>query len=75
MSTSAFDQGKLAYKANLPMSACEYPRGSKNRTEWMAGWTQLRRNDEGKIHPEPQAGMMTDLVRSTTRAPTHPRQG
>lgn len=74
MSISAFEQGKLAYKANLPMSACDYPRGSDLRAQWLAGWTSLRRNDERGLHPEPTSRMMADFARRRTRPSSVPRQ-
>ncbi|RFC64992.1 hypothetical protein DYI37_03760 [Fulvimarina endophytica] len=74
MSTSAFEQGKLAYRANLPMSACEYPQGSDFRTQWMAGWTHCQRTDEARGHAEPASDMMADVARRRMRASNVPRQ-
>ena len=39
MIKDAFNQGRLAFQHNHPMSACEYPVGSSLRAEWMSGWT------------------------------------
>ncbi|MBB3997395.1 ribosome modulation factor [Aureimonas pseudogalii] len=40
MATDAFQQGRTAFAHNIPKSACEYPKGSTLRTQWMDGWTQ-----------------------------------
>ncbi|WAJ30535.1 Rmf/CrpP family protein [Antarcticirhabdus aurantiaca] len=56
MATDAFEQGKLAFAHNIPMSACEYPVSSSLRSDWMSGWTQARNASPSTGHP----GMMGD---------------
>ncbi|TFF21992.1 hypothetical protein E3C22_15185 [Jiella endophytica] len=62
MVTDAFEQGRLAFRHNHPMSACRYPVGSDLRAQWMAGWNTARNaapGGDGSAHP----GMMSDARR------------
>ena len=61
--TGAFDQGKLAFQNNHPMSSCDFPVGSGIRQEWMSGWNEARNaspNGEGRQGVDPHPGMMGD---------------
>ncbi|HEX2017795.1 MAG TPA: Rmf/CrpP family protein [Aurantimonas sp.] len=63
MSTDAYEQGKLAFQHNHPMSSCEYPAGSTFRAAWMEGWTEARNAAPGEGGERP--GMMSDAKRAT----------
>ncbi|WP_152048077.1 Rmf/CrpP family protein [Aureimonas psammosilenae] len=54
--TSPFEQGKLAFKHNHPMSSCDFPVGSGVREEWMRGWTEARNASPVGDGQETQAG-------------------
>ncbi|KAB0678778.1 Rmf/CrpP family protein [Aureimonas leprariae] len=60
--TDAYEQGKLAFQNNHPMSSCEFPVGSTLREDWMNGWNGARNasptgdGPQGDQHP----GMMGD---------------
>ncbi|MBB4003927.1 ribosome modulation factor [Aurantimonas endophytica] len=63
MSTDAYEQGKLAFQHNHPMSSCEYPKGSPLRQAWMDGWTEARNATPAGSGDRP--GMMADARRAT----------
>ena len=63
MSTDAYEQGRLAFQHNHPMSSCKYPVGSPLRAAWMDGWTTARNAAPGGASSD-HPGMMADARRA-----------
>jgi hypothetical protein len=61
--TDAYQQGRLAYQNNHPMSGCAYPVDSTLRAEWMRGWNEAHNAHPGSGSPGEHSGMMADSER------------
>ncbi|MEX6505940.1 Rmf/CrpP family protein [Jiella sp. M17.18] len=74
MATDAYQQGKLAYQNNYPMSGCSYPVDSTLRAEWMRGWNEARNADPATGGSGERSGMMGDARKASHIDERHVRQ-
>ena len=65
MATDAYQQGKLAYQNNHPMSSCGYPVDSTLRADWMRGWNAAQNADPSTGAPERHSGMMGEARKAS----------
>ncbi|MCB8840766.1 Rmf/CrpP family protein [Aurantimonas sp. VKM B-3413] len=65
MATDAYQQGKLAYQNNHPMSSCSYPVDSTLRADWMRGWNAAQNADPSAGAPSHRSGMMADARKAS----------
>jgi len=74
MVTDAYQQGRLAFQNNHPMSACSYPVDSTLRAEWMRGWNEARNGDPAAGAPDDHPGMMGEARKASRIDEVYVRQ-